>query len=204
MTADRVYYKQANCTEWKGPGVVIGQDGAAVFVRHGGILVRVHHSRLCKVNTQEQDKQTAQDVANRKAESEEGMTNNTVDSSDCDQDTDNEQENISDMNVNTGEVLHPPLTQTNVTQTDTEHKACGNPAPFAGVRLRTGQTVTFVSRNDGIQHTARVLGRAGKATGKHKNLYNLQHLEPDGSEGQKESVDMSCVGSLTLARRQGG
>ena len=126
------------------------------------------------------------------------MTNNAVDSSDSDQDTDNEQENISDMDVNTGEGLHPPLTQTNVTQTDTEHKACGNPAPFAGVKLRTGQTLTFVSRNDGIQRTARVLGRVGKATGKHKNLYNLQHLGPDDSEGQKESVDMSCVGSLNI------
>lgn len=175
-----------------------GQDRVVVFVRHGGVLVRVHHSRLCKVNTQEQDKQTAQDVANRKAESEEGMTNNAVDSSDSDQDTDNEQENISGMEVNTGEVLHPPLTQTNVTQTDTEHRACGNPAPFAGVKLRTGQTVTFVSRDDGIQHTARILGRVGKATGKLKNVYNLQHLEPDGGEGQKESADMSRVGSLNI------
>lgn len=54
-----VYYKRADSTEWKGPGVVIGQDGAIVFVRHGGILVRVHHSRLDKVQTQEQAKQTS-------------------------------------------------------------------------------------------------------------------------------------------------
>ena len=104
----------------------------------------------------------------------------------------------SDMEVNTEEVLHQLLTQTNVTQTDTECRVCGNPAPFAGVKLRTGQTVTFVSRDDGIQHTARILGRAGKATGKHKNLYNLQHLKPDGSERQKESVDMSRVGGLNI------
>ena len=106
------------------------------------------------------------------------MTNNAVDSSDSDQDTDNEQENISDMEVYTGEVLHPPLTQTNVTQADTEHRACGNPAPFAGVKLRTGQSVTFVSRDDGIQRTARVLGTAGKATGKHKTCitYNIMNL----------------------------
>lgn len=38
---------------WKGPGVVTGQDGAVVFVRHGGILVRVHHLRLNKVHTQD-------------------------------------------------------------------------------------------------------------------------------------------------------
>lgn len=126
------------------------------------------------------------------------MTNTTVDNSDSDQNTDSEQEDISDMEVNTGEVLHPPLTQTNVTQTDTEQRACGNPAPSAGVKLKTGQTVTFVNRDDGIQCTARVLSRAGKATGQHKNWYNLQYLEPDGSEGQKEAVDMSSVGSLNI------
>lgn len=60
VTGDKVYYKRVNCTECKGPRVVIGQDGAVVFVRHGGILVRVHHSRLCKVNTEEQDKQIVQ------------------------------------------------------------------------------------------------------------------------------------------------
>ncbi len=107
-TGDSVYYQRANCTEWKGPGVVIGQDGAVVFVRHGGILVRVHHSRLCKVNTQEQDKQNVQDNAARKAESEKGMTNTAADSSDSYQNTDNEQEDISNGKVNTGEVLNPP------------------------------------------------------------------------------------------------
>ncbi|CAL9707805.1 unnamed protein product [Knipowitschia caucasica] len=46
---DKVFYKRVDCAEWKGPGVVIGQDGAVVFVRHGGICVRVHQLRLRKV-----------------------------------------------------------------------------------------------------------------------------------------------------------
>lgn len=54
-TGDKVYYKRADSAEWKGPGVVIGQDGAVVFVRHGGILVRVHHLRLNKVQTHDQN-----------------------------------------------------------------------------------------------------------------------------------------------------
>lgn len=49
MNRDKVYYKRVDCTEWKGPGVVIGQDGAVIFIRHGGIYVRVHRSRLRKV-----------------------------------------------------------------------------------------------------------------------------------------------------------
>ena len=49
-TGDRVYYKRVDTTEWKGPGTVIGQDGVVIFVRHGGTYIRVHHSRLRKVN----------------------------------------------------------------------------------------------------------------------------------------------------------
>lgn len=52
---DKVYYKRMDCPEWKGPGVVIGQDGVVVFVRHGGTCVRVHHLRLRKVNVQNGD-----------------------------------------------------------------------------------------------------------------------------------------------------
>lgn len=44
--------KSVDCPEWKGPGVVIGQDGAVIFVRHGGTCVRVHRLRLRKVNTE--------------------------------------------------------------------------------------------------------------------------------------------------------
>lgn len=51
-----MYYKRADSTEWKGPGVVIGQDGAVVFIRHGGILIRAHQSRLSKVKDQDEDK----------------------------------------------------------------------------------------------------------------------------------------------------
>lgn len=49
---DKVYYKRMDCPEWKGPGIVIGQDGEVVFVRHGGTCIRVHHLRLRKVNTE--------------------------------------------------------------------------------------------------------------------------------------------------------
>ena len=49
-TGDKVYYKRTDCVEWKGPGVVIGQEGVVIFVRHGGTYVRVHHSRLRKAN----------------------------------------------------------------------------------------------------------------------------------------------------------
>jgi hypothetical protein len=47
-TGDKVYYRHPDCKEWKGPGIVIGQDGVVVFVRHGRTYVRVHQCRLMK------------------------------------------------------------------------------------------------------------------------------------------------------------
>ena len=40
---DKVYYKRPDNEEWKGPGRIIGQDGKIVFVRHGGVVVRVQY-----------------------------------------------------------------------------------------------------------------------------------------------------------------
>ena len=48
VQGDKVYYKRPDSTKWKGPATIIGQEGAVVFARHGGTMVRVHKSRLQK------------------------------------------------------------------------------------------------------------------------------------------------------------
>ena len=45
---DKVYHRQKNFKGWKGPGVVLGQDGQYVLVRHGGAFNRVHPCQLMK------------------------------------------------------------------------------------------------------------------------------------------------------------
>lgn len=208
-TGDKVYYKRADSKEWKGPGVVIGQDGTVIFVRHGGILVRVHHSRLNKVHTHPQDELTVQDdvhretsekdaqnrVANAEQYDDTGVANRETGSTHSEQNTNNDNEqNCDSREFNTDEGVQPP-----VTQTEMEHNVCDNPSVLtASVKLRTGQTVTFLKRDESVLYRAKVLGRAGKATGQYKNWYNLQHIEPDDSEGQNEAVDMSGVHSLSI------
>ncbi len=133
VTCGKVYYKRVDCPEWKGSGVVIGQDGAFVFVRHGGTLVRVHQSRLSKTNAQDQesqDKQNEQD--NSQKVSEKSSLNDVANDSDS-------EENISDRVLNI-EVVYPRMTQT-----ETDHDMCVNPVSSAGVKLTTGQTVTVMS-----------------------------------------------------------
>ena len=46
---DRVYYKRKGKERWLGPATVVFQDGKAVFVRYGGIFVRVSPNRLNKI-----------------------------------------------------------------------------------------------------------------------------------------------------------
>ena len=46
---DKVYYKRKNFKGWKGPGVVLGQDGQFVLLRHGGAYYRVHPCQIMKV-----------------------------------------------------------------------------------------------------------------------------------------------------------
>ena len=48
---DRVFYKREEKERWLGPGKVVFQDGKVVFVRHGGVFVRVSPNRLQKVNS---------------------------------------------------------------------------------------------------------------------------------------------------------
>ncbi len=63
-TGDKVYYKHADSAQWKGPCVVIGQDGAVIFVRHRVSYVRVHHSRLRKTD----DSHTVQEEVDKKGQ----------------------------------------------------------------------------------------------------------------------------------------
>ena len=46
---NRVFYCFEGKERWLGPGNVVFQDGKVVFVRHGGIFVRVSPNRLQKI-----------------------------------------------------------------------------------------------------------------------------------------------------------
>ena len=49
INRDKVFYKKG-VDEWKGPGTVLGQEGAQVLIKDGSFLYRVHTSRLRLVN----------------------------------------------------------------------------------------------------------------------------------------------------------
>ena len=46
-----MYYLRKNCKGWKGPAVVLGQDGQFVQLRHGGQYLKVHPCQVMKVKS---------------------------------------------------------------------------------------------------------------------------------------------------------
>ena len=192
-TGDKVYYKRADCTEWKGPGVVIGQDGVVVFVRHGGTYVRVHHSRLRKINTQPtvvEDMETQQAVSegqtmlphsgfkyeNYDTESVEEMATN-YDSPDLEHNNQSEQDTCA---------------QTDTLQTATV-------ATTERLQLKAGKVVTYTDIESGQTVTGKILGRAGKATGKNRDWFNMQYSGPEEIAGTTGSVNLSQMGNVHMA-----
>ena len=48
-TGSKVYFKWNIDQKWRGPGIVIGRDGAIIFIMQGGLLYKVHCSRTQKI-----------------------------------------------------------------------------------------------------------------------------------------------------------
>jgi hypothetical protein len=182
-----VYYKRPDSKEWKGPGVVIGQDGVVVFVRHGGLCVRVHQCRLQKT-TGFCDATSVGDscVVDKQVEKSDNSAD-VVDSGDS-----------SDFDVehDAGSGAVGPVDDGSRSQAGVDSRSGCFSIMEQSVGLKPGQSVKFVDRDNGEVCVVKVIGRAGKATGGNKYWYNLEYVQPSGLAGTQGSVDLSKVDQL--------
>ena len=85
---DKVYYRRKDSKDWKGPAIVLGQDGQLVGIRHGGFYSRVHPSQLMLVkDSYESKSKLSERVINPShtvTESKNHRTDNVVDNDDGD------------------------------------------------------------------------------------------------------------------------
>ena len=79
-------------------------------------------------------------------------------------------------------------------QHDTEMATRIDPA-----RIEPGQIITYDDMGIETKISAKVLSKAGKATGRNKNWYNIQCLEPEEYEGERMSVDLTKMSGLVLS-----
>ena len=75
----------------------------------------------------------------------------------------------------------------------------GKLIPIDLARIQPGQIITYNHMDTGTKISAKVLSKAGKATGRNKNWYNIQCLKPEEYEGERISVDYTKVSGLELS-----
>ncbi|XP_078490921.1 uncharacterized protein LOC144747058 [Ciona intestinalis] len=166
---DAVYYKRDDSPLWRGPVKVLGQDGPVVFLRHGGQYVKVHSCRVTKVN----EPHLVSDLDTR------DQTNRATDDSNKESESD---DSSSDDDEDHSEIRQVP--ESTVTTLNPQK-----------VSLHPKDKVKFLNQ-EGIEHQATILGRAGKATGKYKNSYNIEYESPNDLYGKRTWIDFSKVTGL--------
>ena len=210
VNGDIVYYKRKDDSQWRGPGTVIGKDGKQVLVRHGGIYVRVHSCRL----------QRGYSVCNKQESPnvEQAHTFDKVDTlGNCVTDNESDSENIERDDVACNSNLQD---KENCQDTDglplvpfaphevSSEQSCRESQCLDSVSGKTlsgsyvGKRIEGICSDTGTWMSGKIRSRAGKATGKYKNCYNIQR-DSDGGTGwmdlEKDFLEYKIVPENTEA-----
>ena len=173
FTGDKVYYKRLGKIKWKGPGVVLGQDGQQVLVKHGGIYVRVHPCRLMLVNS---------DCSSNKQETSTAINNESRQDKDSHHSYDENSQSSSDEGFDSAEnddaqkeiEIEPPLPSGVLSNNQNNT----NDTAQKKITLKKGMHVRYKTKDDGDNwYSAKLISRSGKATGKYKNEWNVENDE---------------------------
>ena len=146
-TGDKVYFKRDDSNRWRGPGTVIGQDRQVVFVRHGGVFIRVPTCRLKKVHSAEDDEQIDSQLP---VVDQQSQTNEKV------------QEDEEEIEIHAD------------TQDESSNEGA---VSSENIKLKQGDHIRFRKENDDEWHAAEVISAAGKKTSNNRNWYNLKEGE---------------------------
>ena len=170
---DRVYYKRNEEHEWHGPAIVIGRDGKIFMLRHGGTVVRVHECRLC-----EADEAIPFPEQHRCSSAESPIKHGA-----------SNEEKLDCCSPDSLPLSHEELEQSAII----EDPSTAALSPCVGrstaksrqnISVKPGQRISG-KLLDGEAFTGKIHTRAGKATGKYRNCFNI--LFPDGNV---KSIDL--------------
>lgn len=180
---DRVFYKREGKERWLGPGKVVFQDGKVVFVRHGGVFVRVSPNRLIKSGTEfmselPMGEETSVDPGSSDSQKTGvPVSNGAIDT--LGNDSRIEMDEI--VSGSEESVLHDDNSGRTTTGDILTERDLHMP--------QEGSEIRFRMAGDAEWRQVTVLGRAGKASGKYRDWYNVA----DSSGGDSLSVDLNRV-----------
>ena len=187
LNGETVFYKR-NDDIWRGPGTVIGQDGAVVCIRHAGNVVRVHITRLRRKN-----QNTAQglnstptiipDNAQIHQENQSCVSDATLS---FDADTDSEKSQLE------GKVTEEPdqPSKKALEKADIPAKEVGSNDKLPKVKDKIALK-TFKDGHHDVWYEAEIISRAGKVNGRYKNCYNVKFTSPEDVSGQTGCLDFA-------------
>ena len=100
--------------------------------------------------------------------------------------------------------LPPPLLPSSKEQISEAIIQTTLPSPSSHTPVKGNSIMSFNTANKNYQ--AKVLSRAGKASGKYKSCYNIEYLSPDNLMGQQtwidlDNIDITTVGSKPETRK---
>ena len=185
QNGELVYYKRDDNQEWKGPGTIIGQDGKIVIIKHGSYIVRIHVSRVIEVNYD-----LHADIENGKREVLDEIRNNLGTQSkptghapnvpfefeDGESSGAPEREEENGGSEDDGQLTRPVVSD--------------NTRPAVSVVSdnivipKVGMRVKYLPCDSEEWKTAKVVSRAGKATGMYRNWLNIHD-----DDGEEKSID---------------
>ena len=195
VTGDRVFFKRAESDEWHGPATIIGMDGVVAILRNGGNVVKTHKNRLRLVGSEEHrvsetiDQPQTEPVATPNCPA--GSTNNVSELA--------KNELSSEPSSLTLESLEPDAASVNFTEQCALHgdKTLADTSgdkPLADTSQIPGRNTdirfkTKYEYSSGSEFSGKVIGKAGKSTGKNKNWVNIQYNSPEHMKGKTGPVD---------------
>ena len=208
-----VYYRRDTSSRWKGPAKILAVDGPVHWLRHGSYTIKVHSKDLQYVNSSLPE--SDYDLHNQSVktvEKQKGVTHSSpssldnADSSDEEPNTKNSPESNNRNNRSSSvdsqhfHIDNGP-SDTGVSNDVSCQDSSSEPVSDigsiqTGLKLKKNQVVTF--DKSGEQFKAVVLKRAGKATGKYKNEFNVQYMEPKNISGQMAAINFETVDNLAV------
>ena len=178
---DRVYYKREGKERWLGPATVVFQDGKVVFVRHGGIFIRVSPNRLNKIQKLKDGMTGSGNPELDSFDKYENMTQVTGNGEES------EIESSSDgskPDSSITEYLSSAVAGLNIENHTEERPVNRDTGKQASIKIN--DIIKYKMDNEWFIGT--VTSRAGKATGKYRTWYNVrdENLE-------ERSVDLGQI-----------
>ena len=169
QNGDTVFYKREGKERWLGPAGIVFQDGKVVFVRYGGIFVRVSPNRLSKVQDIKSQNKIEHNDTESYSKHSDGVAGKIVR---------NVETRVSENVPAPAEV--PEKNNTNMKGTEIDREAVKSRP------IKINDVTRYKVDNKWI--TGTIMSRAGKATGKYKTWYKIKN-----ENNAERSIDLGSL-----------